>query len=373
MPDLEFANKDIETILNDMITGYEKAYYEKTGQMKKLYPGDPIRIFLYSQALREFQLRQLIDFSAKQNLLKYSTGNYLDELGKLTGVSRLLGKYSTVTIKFLLSANRPIDTIINKGTRISTSNGIYFETTKDLIISAGQLEGQVVCVCLQEGTIGNGFTPGQINVLVDPIPYVSSISNIDTSTGGAEIESDEKLRDRIRLSPEGYSVAGPSGAYEYFTKKYSSSIQDILITSLAPGNVDIYILMQKGDIPNDDLLNGLKEYLSDKKRRPLTDKVNVNAPTQVSYDLDLTYYISNQNTEQELIVKNKVTLAINDYILWQKNKIGRDINPSELVAKIIAAGGKRVEITKPVFKAISETEVAALNNKTVNYGGVENG
>jgi len=40
LPDVTFAQKDIETILNDMITGYENAYYEETGEKITLYPGD---------------------------------------------------------------------------------------------------------------------------------------------------------------------------------------------------------------------------------------------------------------------------------------------------------------------------------------------
>jgi uncharacterized phage protein gp47/JayE len=42
-----------------------------------------------AQALRIHQILQYIDFSAKQNLLKYSSGAYLDNLAAMLGLERL--------------------------------------------------------------------------------------------------------------------------------------------------------------------------------------------------------------------------------------------------------------------------------------------
>ncbi len=56
---------------------------------------------------------------------------------------------------------------------------------------------------------------GQINELVDPIPFVSRVENISTSYGGSDIENDDKFRARIQIAPEHFSVAGPEGAYRF--------------------------------------------------------------------------------------------------------------------------------------------------------------
>ena len=42
--------------------------------------------------------------------------------------------------------------------------------------------------------------------------------NIDTSSGGADVESDDSLTRRIWLSPTTYSCAGPRDAYEFWAK-----------------------------------------------------------------------------------------------------------------------------------------------------------
>lgn len=371
LPDVEFAQKDINSILDDMINGFQNAYYNQTGKHIVLQPGDKIRIFLYSQALREFQLRILIDSAAKQNLLKYASGDYLDNIGA-PFVERLQPQSATVTEKFTLSAAQETIQIIPKGTRVSSSNGIYFITLKDVEIPVGATDIQIIMQCITTGTIGNEFIPGQINILVDPLPWIANVTNIDTSQGGSDIEDDDSFRDRIQKAPEGYSTAGPKNAYIYFAKKYNQSIADVKVSSPNPGEVSMRILLKNGEIPDATFLQGLSNYLSADTIRPLTDKVTVNAPYVINYDISLTYYILTDDSTSITSIQNNVNQAVQDYILWQKNKIGRDINPSKLISMVMAAGAKRVEITNPVRTAINDTQVAiASTNIAVTYGGLE--
>ena len=370
LPEVSFAQKDITVILTEMISAYEQAYYNQTGQQITLYPGDPIRIFIYSQALREFQLRQLIDFSAKQNLLKYASGEYLDNFCA-PFVERMKATKAKVSEKFTLSSPKSTIQIISKGTRVSAGS-VFFQTTEDVQIPIGDTE--VICTleCLMAGTKGNNFTPGQINVLVDPLPWIASVTNIDTSQGGAETEDDESLRERMQQAPEGFSTAGPEGAYIFFAKQFNSAISDVKVKSPTPGAIDIRVLLDDGQLPSETFINELQEYLSDKNRRPLTDNVTVNVPSTANYNLELTYYITSDNVGKVLDIQNKVNSAVQGYITWQKSKIGRDINPSELIARLITAGAKRVVLTSPVYTAVSDTQVAIASGVNVTYGGLEN-
>lgn len=54
-----------------------------------------------------------------------------------------------------------------------------------------------------------------------------------------------------------------------------------------------------------------------------------------------------------------------------KSKLGRDINPSELISRIIMAGAKRVEITSPVYTKIEPTQVAILESNNSSLGEIE--
>jgi phage-related baseplate assembly protein len=371
VPDISFVNKDVETLLSEMISEYEQAYLQQTGETKTLAQGDPVRIFIYSQALRIYAAYQLIDYSAKQNLLKYAEGDYLDNIGVRIGALRLQASSAISKVRFTLSATQINTVPIPKGTRVSTSTSIFFATEEYAEILPGDLYADVNIQCSISGSIGNGFTSGQINVLVDPIGFIQSVSNITTSQGGTDIESDEAFRNRIVIKPESFSVAGPSGAYEYFAKQYNQSIIDVMVSSPLPGQVDVRFILENGEIPNETLLTEVESYLSNKTRRPLTDQVIVGAPNQVSYDIDVTYYIRKSDVVLISDIQVAIENAKSEFIIWQKSKISRSINPDELLYRLINAGAKRVVINEPQYYALLETQVAIENNINFVYGGVE--
>lgn len=371
LPDVNFVSLSVEELINEKIKKYEDAYFEQYNQKKQLYPGDPIRIFLYAQALREYQLLQLIDYSAKQNLLKYAEGDFLEHKAGDRNVKRLSASKATAPILFTFSAPLTSVQVIPSGTRVTPGGNIFFSTIQSTEVQQGDTEIEIVVECNESGTVGNDYLPGQINTLVDPIPFVSSITNTERSQGGANTEDDDSLRERAFLAPEAFSVAGPSGAYEFFAKNYSPAIIDVKVLSPNPGEVDVIVLLEDGQIPESTFLDGLLEYLSDKERRPLTDNVSTNAPDVVNYNLDVTYYVSSDKSGILETIQSRIESAINDYLNWQKNKIGRDINPSKLIRNIIDAGGKRVIINSPDFINIEDNEVAVEDDINIQFGGIE--
>ncbi|MFT5873858.1 MAG: hypothetical protein ACI8WT_002810 [Clostridium sp.] len=48
LPEVNFVNKDIETMLSDAISEFEQAHLEATGENMTLAQADPRRIFLYT-------------------------------------------------------------------------------------------------------------------------------------------------------------------------------------------------------------------------------------------------------------------------------------------------------------------------------------
>ena len=367
LPEITFAEKSVQTIESNIITAYE-AVAERT-----LYPGDPVRLFLETIAAIIVQQRTLIDYSAKQNLLAYSSGDVLDHIGVLVGTTRINASAAITTLRFTLSAAQASVITIPAGTRAATEDGLTFATNVAATILAGSTSADIAATCTDVGTAGNDLAVGQINKMVDLIAYVASVTNTTTSEGGAAIEDDDDYRERIHLAPESFSVAGPTGAYEYWAKTASSLIVDVSVISPTPGVVEIRPLLSGGVIPGTELLEAVDSVVNDINIRPLTDQVGVLAPTAVSYDVVLTYYIASSNSALVSSIQAAVTTAIAAYVLWQKSKLGRDINPSELIARIMAAGAKRVAVTTPVYTAISASSVAVAGTVTATYGGLENG
>ena len=64
--------------------------------------------------------------------------------------------------------------------------------------------------------------------------------------------------------------------------------------------------------------------------------------------------------------------AINNYISWQKEKLGRDINPTELYYRIRDAGAKYADIRSPSGRIIvADNEMAVAEDVSITYGGIE--
>lgn len=373
IPDVSFIdNLDVTDIQEQMISDFQEKYEEITGESISLAKADPYRIILYACSMQQFQALKLLDEMGKQNLLKYAEKAFLDQVGAIRGIRRLEGSAAVTTLRFSLSTERSSTTAIVEGTRVNGGD-LYFATDKYAEIPAGELYVDVSATCTEIGADANGLTQGELNALVDSVPFIDSVSNITETSGGADEEDDDNYSDRIYLAPASYSVAGPEDAYKYFVKEANASITDVSVTSPSDGVVDIRFVLKGGIIPNDDLIEVVKEYVSAKDKRPFTDKVEVAAPNTVEYGIVAKYWIPETQKSIATSLQKKVDDAIDEYISWQNSKIGRDINPSELIYKMISAGAKRVEVASPAYQDIGDTEIAQLSSLSVEYGGVENG
>ena len=332
LPDINFAEKDVATITAEVIARFEK------DSGRTLFPGDPLRLlvltFIYYLSLQ----RNNIDFAGKQNLLRYTKDGFIQNIAALVGVEQLQPRAAVTKLKFTLSTTLPSPTIIPSGTRATPGNKISFATTESVEIPAGQLSVVAHAQCTKPGTIGNGFLPGQINRLTDSFAFNYSVENIEESQGGADLEDIESLRERIRLAPESFSTAGPYGAYVYWAKTANQLIIDVSVESPSPGVVEIIPLMQGGEIPTQAVLDEVYAICSADHRRPLTDHVIVRKPEVVKYSLDFTYFISRSNAAMGLNIQQRVAEALQEFILWQKSALGRDINPSQLTKMLMRAG-----------------------------------
>lgn len=372
LPDISFIDSaQVTEVVNQMIVDYQDKYKEITGKTATLAPADPVRLILYSCALQLYQIMQYVDRAGRLNLLKYSYGEYLDNIGALRGIQRHAATAATTTVRFTISETLSSALAIPQGTRVTDGNNIYFATDNYAEIAIGSTSVDVPCTCTVTGIAGNGIAVDDLNTLVEALPFVSGVSNLTATDGGSEEESDEALAERIYLSSDAYSTAGPATAYQYWSKAYNANIGDVRVTSPDPCEVVVTILMADGTLPSQEIIDGLTDYLSDSNIRPLTDQVTVTAPSTTSFNVTLTYYINSSDSARATSIQALVESAVDEYIAWQTSKIGRDINQSELISRVMAAGAKRVVVTAPTYTQMSESYVAVLGTKSVTYGGLE--
>lgn len=372
LPEVSFIDeKTLDDVQQEMVANYEDKYKELTGKQLKLRRADPEALKLYACSVQIYHMLLHIDMAGKMDLLKYAYGEFLDNLGALRGVTRLPAYPAKCTVRFTLSAVQQSVISVPQGTRVSNGDNLYFATDELAEIQIGSMSVDVPCTCLSDGAEGNNLIAGTLNILVDRLAYIDKVSNIDATSGGSDIESDDDFAERIYLAPSGYSVAGPRDAYIYHTKTYSSAIGDVEVSSPTPGDVVVRFLMSDGEMPTDSLLKEVLDYLDEDTIRPLTDRVSVIKPTGLNFDINVKYFINKSNRDTAVSIQSAVNAAVQEYIAWQTRTIGRDINPSVLVQMMVDAGAKRVEVTGPEFTIVPTGSVPRVNEQTVTYGGVE--
>ncbi len=364
---INFAQKDPDTISQQIISLYEQS------SGRTLSRADPVRLFIDAIILAVIQQRNVIDFAAKQNLLAYSSGDYLDHLGALLGVTRLEASNAVCQITFTLSQSYSYPLTIPLGTRLQVDN-LTFATTSEGTIQAGQTTITLTAQCTTSGTIGNGFLPGQVHNLVDILSFPVTATNITTTNGGTDIETDEAFRERIQIAPESFSVAGPVKAYEFFARSADTDIIDVAVIGppvTQPGCVNIYPLMTGGTLPSQEVIQRVYDTCNADNVRPDTDYLSVLSPEAVNYSLNVDFWIDSSDSVNSALIQANVTQAIQDWTLWQRKSLGRDINPSELVKRIILAGAKRCVINSPEFRVLNDWQVAMCQDMQINYQGLE--
>lgn len=372
VPEISFiGHMTLQETEEQLRAEYARLYREQTGKELVMGDADPKNLLIKAFALIEYQTMQYTDAKGRAELLNTSTGESLDALVALLGLTRQQAKKATAKERFSIAEARAGAVAIPAGTRVKTQGGRYFNTLSYTEIPPGSLYVETMIQAEEGGAASDGIPIGDISVLVDPIPYISAVENVSESTGGLDVESDDGLTERAFLAPSRFSCAGPRDAYEYYVRDWRSDVGDVQIVSPEPCTVAIYFILDDGRLPNETERESLVEYISGESIRPLCDKVICVEPEEVEYAIELTYWIGDSNQKSAREIQSRVDAAVEEYQQWQRH-LGRDVNPTELIAKIREAGAKRVKLIAPEDVAIEKTQLPKCTGKTVTYGGLEN-
>ncbi|MEA5135714.1 MAG: baseplate J/gp47 family protein [Candidatus Fimivivens sp.] len=362
----------IEIMTFDMQQEYDSTIAAVEKQLGEiLNPGDERRIVVGTMISVLGAAVSQANAYANGQLVRYASDNMLDLLGDFVGAERLAAKAASVTLQFTISAAVGATVEIPRGTRATPDGKHYFSTDKAVIAAYDVGTVNVTATATETGAAHNGIAAGGITVIVDPVAYVTAVTNVDISSGGLDAESDDDFRERIRLAPSQYSVAGPVKAYQYWAMSADPGIGDVSVTSPNPARVLITVLMSDGSVPSQTVLDAVLKVVSADTVRPLTDLVSVQAPTEIKYTVAATYYISSADATQAATIQAAVAAAYSNYLSWQSEKLGRAINPDELRRRILSAGAYRVDLTTPTYTEITPVQVArASATSALTYGGL---
>ena len=303
-------------------------YEADTG--RSLNEGDPEMRIVNMITSRMTDYKSSVNSAGLMMLLPYSVAPILDYIVSLVGVTRLPAAFSQAIVLFTFPATHdPV--ILPKNMRVQSSDGKQvFQLNEDLFVAANATAATGTVINENAGIAGNGYLTGSVNVILDPQPFLLTVSNTTVTNSGSDTETDVQLRERAMLAPNAFSVAGPVDAYIYFAKSANPLIIDVAVPNppAVPGTVVVYPLVPGGGVTPTEILNQVSAILSSEKVRPLCDTVVVQSPTKTGYSLvvKITKMAGAVNGDILAIVNP----ALINYTQQLALKLGRDVLTTRL-------------------------------------------
>ena len=169
-------------------------------------------------------------------------------------------------------------------------------------------------------------------------------------------ETDERLRKRTQLALEGFSTAGPVGAYIFHSLSASNEVKSVSVKSPNPGEVLVTILSNIGDgTVGQELIDTVLTKLNEDDIRPLTDLVSVQGAEIINYQVEAV--ITVYSGPSSAVVETEANDALQKFIS-DRHEIGRVIAISGIYDALHVDGVKKVELISPLADVETTNEQA---------------
>jgi phage-related baseplate assembly protein len=327
--EVHYVAYDPDEIWREMVS----AYVDAGGDI--LYPGDEKEMLLRGSQAVIVQVFAGVDNALRMNTLRYAVGEYLDLYGEKRNCVRIPAQAATSTIEITFRASGVAKTIPT-GTALTGDGERIYLTAEDIEQTGLAQTTRAEIICQDMGGIGNGLISGTQMQFMIPNPAVISVYTVRDASGGQDEEDDETYRARIRTFGLANNTTGPQSQYESAAKNVTSEILDARALNLGAGSVGIYLLLAS-DVGAEGIIASVAAALNAQNVRPLTDNVQVQRATKLSYVLNVQY-----GQEAGSNIAAAVAEAVAQYQIWQDRVIGRAFNPDKLMAMLYQAGATRV-------------------------------
>jgi phage-related baseplate assembly protein len=169
----------------------------------------------------------------------------------------------------------------------------------------------------------------------------------------AVMESNTAYRARIQQSFEGFSSAGPVGAYQFYALSADGQVLDVSVTTPTPGTVLVTILSANGDggadsDPDGKLITAVTAALTAEDVRPLCDTVIVQFAQILPYSVNATLDIY-ASVDQDAVLAI-AQAAVTDYAA-SCHRCGRAPTLAGIYAALFVTGVQNVVLHAPGIQA----------------------
>ena len=187
-----FRRKTYDDLLDEMSDKAKELFGDNINLSTRSFIGILVRLYAWFLSL----LWQMVEKVYNNSFPGTAEGVSLDRLVKIKGMSRNLDDYASGTIQITGDPNITIPESFIVGTK----NDIWFATTVDVTLDNNGV-GIVEIYAEKTGASGN-VDAGQITEIQNPIDGVYSVTNLEPTIGGADIETDAELYERFQNYPE---------------------------------------------------------------------------------------------------------------------------------------------------------------------------
>lgn len=199
-------------------------------------------------------------------------------------------------------------------------------------------------------------------------------------------EPDADFRQRIALAPEGFTVAGPAGAYVFHAitagnevtlddvsspeagvvdiryrfadDTAPAQVKDAKTTSPNPGEVVVHVLSREGNgTPSQAVLDAVTAQLSADHVRPLDDDVSVVPAEVIGYEViaKLTLYPGPGEAETLAAAESAAQRYADE-----RHRLDRDVTRSTLFGALAIPGAvQHIELLEPAADIVTDATQAA--------------
>lgn len=359
---LKLINGDAQEIYKEAIEIHEAVSGEK------LSPADEKAHIYSTVAMILGDILYAANDIAIQNYLPYAKGNRLDLKAIIYGERAKRNEASHAKVIMECKISQIVERVVHiqKGTRFLHGENIFY-SLEEGIIKPGETKTNILAQAEKAGDIGE-ILAGEITQIIDRYDYYESCVNPQNVSKGGNKEEDEQYRKRMEEIPESFTSAGSEGSYKFWTKKVSPLVNQVVIKTPKPNEVDIYVYGTDREITTEEK-KAIKEFLTDLDRLPLNDLVTIKDPKIVSIDLNIDYYLYEGEIRSVETIKSTLTQKLNDH--FKKMQIGDNLNPQDIIAIMKNEKINKCQIISPTEIEITEVSLARCNSITLNYRGVK--
>jgi len=389
--------KSFEDIIDDIVSYIREVHPDldtKVGSVTR-------EVFIEPTAYILYQLYDELERVRDAQTISTATGYDLDRIASNFAVVRKEGAaaFGTLVVTFNITPSDKI--IIRDGTIVSTFNGIDFRIIGTYTIDGsylsyyesiankyrldfnkyGVVTTQALEVHVEAVNVGSSGNVGVNQIKIHNIQGINEIINLEPTTGGTDVESDESLRDRLLLVFTGSNVGTLDGyraavlQSPYVEAAYVLGPNDEIDGKKLKdkrGNtaINIYIRGINEDSYSDTFIysstgENAKEFLlgtnaADYNYRPVTSIVSVEGGNSGVFPVDNYTFVADTKTEYAGSVKSQ------DILKWLKffATVSKIVTRSDQYNGIDKLGHSNIIKINTVSQSIAiENELIILNTE----------